>query len=196
METRKNFLFILRYGDQMMRRLLLLPLLAGLLGGTLSAATVQFDVISLGSNSYRYIYSLSGISFVQYQTFEVEFSAALFGALSNPTAGSGFDALVFQPNDPPNLNLPGLYSSQARQDNPALAPFTVDVSYLGTGLPGVQPFTINLFDSAQRLISSETGTTTAQVTNTPEPASVGMAGGALLLGIFWCAARRRARRAV
>lgn len=182
-----------------MRRLFLLPLLAVLLGGVLPAATIQFDVINIGQNNYRYTYVVSGMTFAANQELDVKFDPALFLSLSNPHAPSGFSALVFQPNNPPGFGIFGDFSALATVNNPALSPFSVDVIFLGQGLPGAQSFEINQYDSNLNFVGTlASGTTVPNggVTATPEPSSFVLGGLGTLLGLAWCAVRRRSGAAV
>ncbi len=176
-----------------MRKTLGLFVGAVLVTGILPAATIQFDVTGLGSNSFRYNYFVSGTTFQANQELDIRFDPARYSNLSNPVAGSGFKASVFQPNNPPGVF--GDYSALALTNNPSLAgPFSVDFSFSGPGQPGSQPYSINQFDQGGNFVSTiETGVTSPRVptTGVPEPASVTLCGISVFLigirSIFRCA---------
>src|SRR5512140_131833 len=86
------------------------------LAAGLSAATMKFEVTPLGTlvlggatpggpgatvEMQRCTYFLSGITLLADQEVNIRFDPAVYGALSNPHAGPGFDVLLFQPNQPP-----------------------------------------------------------------------------------------------
>src|SRR5215218_9779061 len=84
-----------------------LPLLfaAFLTIGSGAGATIQYDVSQIGSTGggfpvYRYTYIVNGI-FAADQEIDIRFDAALYGDLRNGFAGSDFDLMLFQPNNPP-----------------------------------------------------------------------------------------------
>ena len=167
---------------------------------SLTAATVQYSVQSLGPNGmgdavFRYTYDLSGIALQENQELQIRFSPVLFGELSNPVASADFDVLLFQPNDPPGA--PGDFLALALVNDPSLLPaFSVDAVYFGPGTPGAQEFLINQYEfSAGTYIFLETlesGFTVAAggVTPIPEPATSAVCGlGLLAVGLV--EARRR-----
>ena len=172
-------------------RIALLTVLAAGVAAQLSGATVGFQVTSLGGNTFRYNYFISGFMFQQNQELDIFFDPARYGMLFNGVAqpASDWSLLLFQPNNPPGA--PGDYSLAARVNNPSLAgPFSVDFTFLGPVRPGPgsQPFTI--FD--QNFVPIQSGVTTPQGQGAvPEPASFSLAMAGLILGGFW-AARRRA----
>lgn len=178
-----------------MRILLWLPLWLGLLAANLPAGTVLFQVSDLGAPAYRYTYFPSDFAFQANQELDIRFDHALYSALSNGTAGAGFNLLLLQPNNP--LGGSGDYSALAEVNNPSLTgSFSVDFIYNGPGQPGAQPFFINQFDPAGNLVSTiGAGVTTpaGQPANgVPEPASFSLAAVALLAGGARWALRRRA----
>jgi len=165
-----------------MRILFSVPLWAGFFASSLAGITVDFQISNLGSNSFRYTYLVSGYSFLTNQELDIRFNPALYGTLSNGAAGGGFNLVLLQPNNPPGAF--GDYSALALVDNPSLAgPFRVDVTFLGSGQPGSQPFFVNQFDASHNLV----GQIASGVTGLPEPASFWLAG----LGALLMLARRR-----
>jgi len=154
----------------------------GLAAGSLSAATIQFQVNNLGGNSFQYNYLVSGITFQANQELDIRFDPAFYGTLSNPVSGSGFQALVLQPNNPPGTS--GDYSAYAVINNPPLTgPFRVDFTLIGAGRAGPQPFFINQYDTNGNFISiKESGVTTPVGTAAvPEPTGFVLCGFSLLL---------------
>jgi hypothetical protein len=146
--------------------LLWLPLCAVFFASSLTAGVINFQVSNLGLNSYRYTYVLTGSAFLTNQELDIQFDPALYSALSNGIAGSGFNLILLQPNNPPGLF--GDYSVLALIDNPSLAgPFSVDFTFLGPGQPGAQPYSFNQLDANHKIVRTiESGTT-----GIPEPAS-------------------------
>ncbi len=173
-------------------RIVRLTLWAGCLAAQAWAAPiVGFQVSSLGPNFYRYTYFPSGIAFTANQELDILFDPATYGTLSNGKAPSGFDVLLVQPNNPPGAF--GEYSALALVNNPPLTgTFSVDFTFLGLGLPGSQPFTINQLDANGRIVSTtpQQLTTPQGSTNVPEPATVSLAAAGMLIGGLLWATRR------
>ncbi len=160
-------------------------------------ATIQYQAVDINpaQNLWQYDYFVSGTTFTVNQSFTIFFDYHTFSNLQNPqpAASSDWNAIVLQPD----LNLPdnGAYDGLALVNDPSLAAtFQVQFKWLGSGMPGSQPFTINQFDSAGNLIAVlETGNTVpfTPPSTVPEPRAglLFIAGiGALLL---WRRARRR-----
>ncbi len=151
-----------------MRKAFWLPVWAGFLAASLSAGPIgslQQSVSSLGGNSYEYTYTISGWMLQLNQAVDIFFDPNLFGVLSSPVAlpSTDWSVMVFQPNNPPQS--PGEYDALALVNNPSLTgPFSVDVTYLGKGTPGSNPYQINQYDS--------NGTLTNNIfSSVPEPSS-------------------------
>jgi hypothetical protein len=108
--------------------------------------------------------------------------------LFNGVADSDFRLLLLQPNNPPGAV--GDYTALALVDNPSLAgPFSVDVRWLGSGVPGGLPYLLHQFDaSGQNLGMIGSG---SLVVETPEPASWLLGGIGLVIGGFLRKGRRR-----
>ena len=153
--------------------------LLGIASSVGSAATVNFDITSLGGNEYRYSYSFTGFTLAENEEIDIRFNPALFGTLSNGVAPPDFDLLVLQPNNPPGAF--GDYSLLALVDDPSMdGSFTIDVVYLGAGTPGAQPYSINQYDATGALTSTTPGGVTVNASAIPEPATSALVGGALL----------------
>jgi hypothetical protein len=181
-----------------MRRIIIwLALWTGSLPINLLAARIEYQVTSVdgtpaSGSLFRYTYLLSDIIFEANQELDIRFDPDLYGALSNATAGAGFDVLLFQPNNPPGVF--GNYTAFALVDDPSLAePFSVEFVFLGTGAPGAQPFFVNQYDpGGSFLFSIESGLTTpAGGAPIPEPAGFSLGGVGLLVIVGWWAVRRR-----
>ena len=143
--------------------------LAGFLASGLSAATISYEVSPLGGNNYQYNYFVSGIVFQANQDFDIRFDPASYanGSLSNPVAGSGFTAMILQPNNP--LGTQGDYIATAQIANPPLTgPFSVDVVYTGMGTPGSQSFTIDQVNPDKSITVLQSGVTQ----EAPEPSTM------------------------
>src|ERR1035441_5795594 len=170
------------------RSLLLLPLWTILLAGQLAAGTVGYQVSGLGGNVYRYEFFPSNLNLLTYQELDIQFDPTFFGSLFNGVADSDFRLLLLQPNNPPGAV--GDYSALALVDSPSLAgPFSVDVRWLGSGVPGGLPYLLHQFDgSGQNLGTISSG---SLVVETPEPASWLLGGIGLVIGGFLGKGRRR-----
>jgi hypothetical protein len=106
-----------------------------------------------------------------------------FSSLSNGVADSDFRLALLQPNNPPGA--PGAYSALALMDNPSLAgPFSVDVNWLGSGVPGSLPFFIHQFDASGRILETigSGSLEAAGPVEAPEPASWLLGGLGLVTG--------------
>lgn len=156
------------------------------------AATIQFTTTALPSaNQYRYNYTISGINFNANQAVDLMFPASLYASLTNPVVGAGFTPLVLQPNNPPGVA--GDFTILANTNNPSLAgPFSIDFTYLGTGMPGSQPYVIDTFDANGNLISASATAFTVVPGNAgvPEPTAFALCFLGLLAGGGKWASRR------
>jgi hypothetical protein len=181
-----------------MRIRLWLPLCIGLLGTTLHAAAVQFQVTPLGGTSFRYTYFLSGFAFNANQALDIQFAPSLYGTLSNGMVGSGFGLVLLQPNNPPGTA--GDYIALAQMSNPPLTgPFSVDFLFKGIGTPGAQPYVVEQFDQNFNIVpctgpACGSGTTTPVGSTIPEPGSFSLGGVALLISAVWWTGRRQLQR--
>ena len=149
--------------------------------GYICAGTIQYTVTPLGGNEYTYNYILGGFSLAQGNEVDIRFDPLLYSTLSNGVAGPDFTLLLLQPNNPPGAF--GDYSASANVDNPSLAgPFSVDFEWLGSGLPGSQPYFINRYDQTGQHVIEQGQTTLAGGNNTvPEPGTFTLAAMALLI---------------
>ena len=191
-------------------RLLRQILLSGLLAFSLSAGTIQYQLTSAGTTGI-YQYVVSGFNFSANQpcvsdsvppgnpalecsdVLDIEFDPNVFSQISNGVAPTGFDVLLFQPNNPPQA--PGDYIAEATVNQSSLnGTFSVDFALTGNGTPGSQQYSINQFDTAGLFMgavplnaSGQTvGNTVLPASGTPEPASLSLCGAALIMGsVLW-----------
>jgi len=152
----------------------------------LSAGNIQFQVTNTTGSVYRYDFFPSGFAFVQNEELDIRFDPNLFANLVNGVAGPDFRVTLLQPNNPPGAF--GDYSALALVSDPSFAgPFSVDVTWLGSGTPGQLPYVIHQFDASGRVLD----TLGAGVVGTPEPAGWLLSGAALALSGLLRIARRR-----
>lgn len=177
-----------------MRILLQLLVGVGIMAAHLPAA-VTFDVSTVGTTGsgetlYRYNYSLAGLALQRNMELEIRYNAAVYETLLNPVVPAGFDALVFQPDNPPSVA--GTFSIFALIDNPPLnGQFSVDFTLQDSATPGGQQYFLNLFeDDGTFLETIGSGRTTATGA-VPEPATVGLVSAAFLAASLRYARRRR-----
>lgn len=159
----------------------LLVLFAGSVTG--SAATIYYEVSDLsdataGEDLWRYEYTVSGRNFLQSEFFDIYFAPNLYGTLTaGPAPNPDWDVVILQQPNP--ANLPpfdrGMFDAFALTGSPSLSgTFSVDFVYLGSGVPGRQPFEI--FDADSGLVDS--GFTTL----IPEPGTTALC----LIGLIAC----------
>jgi hypothetical protein len=182
-----------------MRVLIVLLLVgSGFLGGV-RGAEVHYEIAGLGVNAagqslYRYTYEPVDIVFEKDQELDIRFDPNLFAALFNALAPPDFDVLLLQPNTPPGAF--GDYSALALVSNPVISsPFSVDVVFIGSGIPGAQPYFINQYDGNGQFVATviQGATTSGSSAVVPEPGSLSVvSAGLCMLGIS-CLLRRRFR---
>ncbi|MBV8820156.1 MAG: hypothetical protein JO022_17480 [Acidobacteriaceae bacterium] len=169
-----------------------------LLAATAGASTIQFQVAEIGTNASgqaidRFTYSTNGITLDQNEAVDLSFDRSRFSDLTNPVVPAGFVSNLAQPDNP--LGLDGDFIISPQSGAATLSgPFSVDFTFIGSGVPDVQAFTIYEFDPQTGFIVSvlETGTTTpGGVAGTPEPASFATCGVLLAVGGMMWAVRRR-----
>ena len=182
-----------------MRNLIRLGLLAGLAGGSLSAATITYSVTNLnavnGSNQplYRYIYNLIGVPLAVNQELDIVFEITRFaaGSLTNGVynGSPNLTLSLFQIGNPIGAN--GHYNLYASPGVPSmLGTFSVDFAYTGVGTPGDQAYTVTQFDSQgiNPLSQVTSGFTTAS--GVPEPSTIVLGA----VGLAWIAFARSRRK--
>ncbi|MBY0399073.1 PEP-CTERM sorting domain-containing protein [Myxococcota bacterium] len=158
-------------------RSFLLGILIGLTTGASSAQAISVRYLAVdlpdrvsGQNLYRYDYSLDAFPYAAGFGFSVLFDPGRYSALQAVplVANTDWDVIALQPD----LNLPdaGLFDALASTSNPsALDGFSVEFIWLGSGLPGAQPFLV--YDPSFAPIAE------GQTVPVPEP------GALLLIGL-------------
>lgn len=156
------------------------PLLClGLLATNLFAGPIQFQEVDLGGGLFRYDY-FTNIPFQMNEELDIRFNPALYSNLTNGVANSNFSLLLLQPDNPPGTY--GDFSALSLVNSSALSlVFSVTFQYLGVGAPGAQPYYLNLYDDAGRLVATTDSGWTTPVGEVPEPATASLIVGALLL---------------
>lgn len=164
---------------------------AALFGVGSHAAVVTYAVTPLGGSQWEYSYLISnnGTS-GSIDEFSIYFAHSLHSNLQLTSSPAGWDFLLVQPD----VGLPsagfvdGLASNLGLQPGDSLSGLTVSFTFLGTGIPGWQPF--DVIDPANFEVI-ESGRTTAESTGAvPEPSTL-----ALLALAGLAAASRRCTQA-
>jgi hypothetical protein len=182
-----------------MIKVLAVVLLAGLLAGSVSGASIQYEVSTigdwLGEPMYRFNYSFTGGPLNAGTEIDIRFPQSMYKTIWNGQAGWEFDVLLLQPNNPPGAV--GVLSLLAFFDTGAVIdPFSVDFLLAPGGSFGPQDFYINEYDpwTLEFLGTVESGVTTAVSTeppsHVPEPSALVLAGlGLAIVGVL----RKRAQ---
>lgn len=163
-----------------MRTVIALSALAILATASLPASTIEYSVAAVSTTTtgmngasktlYRYTFIPDGVDFQVDQALDIEFSSSVFSELSSGSAGSAFDLLLLQPNNPPQA--PGIFSALATVSSPSLQTISVNALFIGPGLPGPLPYSINQFNSQGAFVRSiSSGTTVPVPASTPEPST-------------------------
>ena len=117
--------------------------------------TVYYSVAPLSGmpGDFQFTYYLSGFDLVQYEELDFVFPADLFLGISNPMASPGVVVEIFQPNVPTGAD--GDFTGEASSDlGDVTGPWSIDVAYLGQGLPGTQTYFVDQFDSNGTLVGN------------------------------------------
>jgi hypothetical protein len=119
------------------------------------AGTISYSVEPLSGlpGDFQYSYYLSGFNLVQYEELDFVFPASSFLSLSDPVASPGVVVDTFQPNVPTGAD--GDFTAEASSDlGNVTGPWSIDVAYLGSGLPGAQTYFVDQFDSNGDLVGN------------------------------------------
>ncbi|HOW77582.1 MAG TPA: PEP-CTERM sorting domain-containing protein [Candidatus Competibacteraceae bacterium] len=185
---------------KMKARHLLLSLWLLLLANPATAIIIDYDLKSLGGNSsYQYDYTVTNDESlgtgVALEWFAILFDPALYDEPSlsiitpDPPA-SEWDELILGSG----LGVPAAYDVFALAGGIAVGAsvsgFAVQFDWLGTGMPGAQPFEI--YDPDTFDVTLATGSTRAAGTTVPEPGTLALLfWGAVVASTTWL--RRRPR---
>jgi MYXO-CTERM domain-containing protein len=138
------------------------------------ASMIGYEVTDLGSGAWRYSYTVTNDTLaVAVDEFTIYFEPGSYRNLTNPAAPVPWDAIAVEPDaalpddgffdavvfDVADALLPGV----------AVAGFSIDFEFLGTGTPGAQQF--DFFDSRSLSSALDTGTTQLAAVAVPEPPS-------------------------
>lgn len=153
-----------------------------------SAASVTYQITSLGGAAWRYDYALSNdTSGVAVDEFSIYFGQSLYENLRLPTGAADWDLVLLQPDSglPAAGVFDGLALGTLLEPGQTITGFSVVVDYLAAGTPGSQDF--EFLDSATLQVI-ESGVTVPEPL--PEPVSSTLTG----LGLAICAGCASARR--
>lgn len=185
----------------MKARHLLLSLWLLLLANPATAIIIDYDLTSLGGNSYQYDYTVTNDGSlgagVALEWFAILFDPALYDEFSlsivtpDPPA-SEWDELILGSG----VGVPAAYDVFALAGGIAVGAsvsgFAVQFDWLGAGLPGVQDVEVYRFEDGDSISLVETGTTRPESLTIPEPSTLALLFlGAVVASTTWL--RRRPR---
>jgi hypothetical protein len=160
-----------------------LPLLILLISNRpLRADSIDYQATDLGAGQWEYTYTLNGFDLTNGELIAIYFDLSDYSNLdpSPVSPSSDWYLQVFQPD--PGIPAPGELDLVAQVDSPTLADtFTEDFTYLGTGTPGAQPFT--LYDADFNDVEDEE--TTPALSPVPEPPTLLLVGSVLALALLF-----------
>jgi hypothetical protein len=163
---------------------------------------VLFRVISMGGNVYRYVYTLTNNGSLPggapLQLFDIYFDSSLYQSASltivtPPSLQAQWNEIIFHPAP----GLPAAYDvltlAGGLPVGATISGFSVQFTWLGTGVPGSQPFEI--FDP-NTFLSLQSGQTISDTTPIPaaSPFSLGLMG--IALAVAACLQARSRNEAV
>jgi hypothetical protein len=170
----------------------LLPL--GLLALPAHAVVIEFDVSSLGGHQYQYNYTVTNDGSITpvLSLFDIDFDANLYdelslldvseGALSSDWSQIFLGSGIGIPAAFDVLALNGGLSTGA-----TVAGFAVQFTWLGTGTPGAQSFSV--YDAESFELLGGSSTVQRLSTSVPEPGTLGLTIAAL--AGLWRSRRKR-----
>ena len=157
------------------------------------AETIQFvatDLVDVnpGENLWQYDYTVSGHNFLQGEFFDIFFDPSLYSTLTaGPAPNADWDVAVLQQPNPANLPPfdTGIFDSFALINGASLTGvFSVSFIFLGSGVPGAQPFQIFDADLPPNLVNAGLTSPPAAV---PEPSTAIL----FFTGLIGCAILHR-----
>lgn len=132
------------------RLLLSLACVLALHCGVANATAITYtatDLNSVETGLWQLDFTLSGYAFTAGQGFQIFFDYGQYKNLAFVSAPTGWDVLVFQPEDILGSLEPGVLDGMALVDNPALdQTFSLRLTWLGSGLPASPAFDIYAAD--------------------------------------------------
>ncbi len=160
----------------------LLVLLMALGATPAQATTIEFDVASLGGNTFRYDYTVENNSLGDViEEFTIFFDLGLYENLVVPDAPADWDPIAIDPDG--SLPDDGFYDALALgmgvDVGGSLGGFSVSFDWLGAGTPGSQVF--NVIDPFTFATLDSGATSSSAPAPVPEPASLLLVASLLLL---------------
>lgn len=174
-----------------------LPILGCLLATQpASAIPIDYSVVALGGNSFRYNYTIANDGSlgagVPVQLFDIIFDSALYDETSlnivtaDPPA-SDWDEAILATGFLVGPAYDALALAGGIADGDSVSGFAVEFTWIGAGMPGSQPFEVYDPDTFDLL---DQGTTRLANANMPEPSTLAL----LLLPAIAAGALRWRRR--
>jgi hypothetical protein len=180
---------------------LLLSLWLLLLANPAKAIIIDYDLTSLGGNSYRYDYTVTNDDLlgagVAIDWFAILFDPVFYdenslAIVTQDPPASDWDELILASG----VSVPAAYDVFALAGGIAVGAsvsgFAVQFNWLGAGLPGVQDVEVYRFEDDDSISLLETGTTRPVSLTVPEPGTLALLFlGAVVASATWL--RRRPR---
>lgn len=156
--------------------------------------SIQYSLVSLGGNAYRYIYSITnnGSSGAPVQLFDILFDTSLYQESSlqivTPSSLHSQWSEVLLAGVPPAI--PAAYDALALQGGVAagttVTGFSVQFTWLGPGVPGAQPFQIYDPQTFQLTQSGQTSSSSSVSVPAASTLSLILLGVGLVLAVaYW-----------
>jgi len=157
--------------------------------------TIQYSLVPLGGNVYRYIYSITNNGSVEdgapIQLFDTLFDTSLYQESSlqivTPSSLHSQWSEVLLSGVPPAI--PAAYDALALQGGIAagttVTGFSVQFTWLGPGVPGVQPFQIYDPTSFQLVQSGQTSSSSLSVPAASTLSLILLGVGLVLTVAYW-----------
>jgi len=137
------------------------------------ALTIEYAAQEIGGGTWQYSYYLSGITFSQYQGFQIYFDYNLYSDIDAFPVAPNADWSPITINPDTGLSLNGVYDAIALVNNPSLAnPFLISFDWSGTGAPTSQNFSLYSCDDdfcSTGFTFGQTGATVARNSGGPIP---------------------------
>jgi hypothetical protein len=148
------------------------------------AIAIQFDTKNVTGDVWQYDYFITGFSFDDSQALLIDFDSYLYADLQDtpPPPNADWSTQTFPTSVPtPGVVgdlVPGSFVAVPLVNGASLAdPFTVTFTWLGTGTPGSQAFTVYDADFVPIV--------TGQTSPVPEPATLGLMAIGIAVASGW-----------